>query len=96
MLVQKLHDDTLAPLSVLKKIKMASKMVAINNNKSAPTIITIALCLKCSFYAVNINKMIVLSFDPHIIVMRQDGGQDGCHNHNKRGVFSIKRQSTAA
>ena len=28
--------------------------------------------------------MIVLSFDPHIIVMRQGGGQDGCHNHNKR------------
>ena len=55
---------------------MASKMVAPKLS------IPIALCLKCSFCAVNIKK-IVLSFDPHIIV-RQDGGQDGCYNHNKR------------
>ena len=58
--------------------------------------IPFALCENCSFYAVNIIIKIVLSFDPHVINRRQDGGQDGCHNYNKRGVFVIKRQSTAA
>ena len=82
MLVQKLHDATLASLSVLKKIKMASKMVAINK-KTAPQGLINSLCLKCSIYAVNVNNIIkiILRFDPHVIIMRQDGGQDGCHNH---------------
>ena len=97
MLVQKLHDATLASLSVLKKIKMVSKTVAINK-KTAPQGFNkiISLCLKYSIYAVNNIKKRILKFDPHVIIMRQDGGQDGCHNHTKSNIFVIKRHSSVA
>ena len=97
MLVQKLHDATLASLSVLKKNKMASKMVAINQENGTPGFNKhISLCLKCSIYDVNNIKKIILRFDPHFIIMRQDGGQDGCHNHTKSNISVIKRHSSVA
>ena len=52
--------------------------------------------LKCSFYNVNIIKKLILSFDPQVIIMSKDGGQDGCHNHTKSDIFVIKRHSSAA
>ena len=57
--------------------------------------ILISLRLKCSIYAVNNIKKIILSFDPHVIIMRQDSGQDGCHNHTKSNIFVIKWHSSA-
>ena len=45
MLVQKLHDATLASLSVLKKIKMASKMVTINKKTAPQGLINSFLCV---------------------------------------------------
>ena len=87
MLVQKLHDATLASLSVLEKIKMASKMVALNKKTAPQGLIYSFLCeKKCSVYAVNNIKKIILCFDPYVIIMKQDGGQDGCHNHTKSDI----------
>ena len=42
------------------------------------------------------HKKIIPSFEPHVIIMRQDGGQDGCRNHTKSNIFVIKRHSSAA
>ena len=58
--------------------------------------ILISLRLKCSFYAVNNINKIILSFDTNVIIMRQDGGQDGCHIRTKRNIFIIKRHSSGA
>ena len=96
MLVQKLHDATLASLSVWENQDGVQIGCHKQENSTPELNIPIVLCLKCSFYAVKIIKIIVLSLDPRVIIMRLDGDQDGCHNHNKRGVFLIKRQSTAA
>ena len=66
---------------------MASKMVDLNK-KTAPQglIYTHFSAKKCSVYAVNNIKKMILCFDPHVIIMRQDGGQDGCHNHTKSNI----------
>ena len=70
---------------------MAPKMVATNKENNTPGFnILISLRLKCTFYAVNNIKKIILSFDTNVIIMRKDGGQDGCHNRTKRNIFIIK------
>ena len=58
--------------------------------------ILISLRLKYSSYAVNNINKIILSFDTNVIIMRQDGGQDGCHIRTKRNILIIKRHSSGA
>ena len=62
---------------------MASKMVALNKKTAPQGLIYSFLCEK---NAVNNIKKMILCFDPYVIIMRQDGGQDGCHNHTKSNI----------
>ena len=96
MLVQKLHDATLASLSVLKNQDGVQDGRHKQENGTPGFNKLISLCLKCLIYAVNNFKNIILRFDPHVICMRQDGGQDGCHNHTKSNIFLMKRNSSVA
>ena len=96
MLVQKLHDATLASLSVLKIQDGVQDGRHKQENGTPGFNKLIILCLKCSIYAVNNIKKIILRFDPHVITMRQDGGQDCCHNHTKSNIFLMKRHSSVA
>ena len=96
ILVQKLHDATLASLSVLKKSRWRPRCSPKQENGTPGFNKLISLCLKCSIYAVNNIKKIILRFDPHVIIMRQDGGQDGCHNHTKSNIFLINWHSSVA
>ena len=96
MLVQKLHDATLASLSVLEKSRWRPRWSPLQENSTPGFNKLISLHLKYPIYAVNNIKKIILSFDPHVIIMRQDGEQEGCHNHTKSNIFVIKRHSSAA
>ena len=97
MLVEKLHDATLASLSVFKKNQDCVQDGRHKQENGTPGFNKlISLCLKCSIYAVNNIKKITLRFDPHVIIIRQDGGQDGCHNNTKSNIFLIKRHSSVA
>ena len=70
---------------------MASKMVAISQNIKPqsyiyPLFYVLKLILCCKHH-----DKIVLSSDTHIIIIMQDGGQDGCHNHTIRGNLSYNQ-----
>ena len=86
MLVQKLHDATLASLGFGKNQDGVQNGRLKQENSTPEFNILISLRNKCSVYAVNNVKKIILCFDPYVIIMRQDGGQDGCHNHTKSNI----------
>ena len=68
MLVQKLHDATLASLSVLENSRWRPRWSPLTRKENPRVAYSHRSLLKCSFYVVNIVIKIVLSFDTHVVI----------------------------